>query len=179
MQVKKYVGIATVLLMMACNNASNQTGTERDTVATQKNTVPLANVGFKDEKLQKIYASYIVLKDALVDTKAAAAQTAAKDLAIELKGYSGCENTALIAQKIEATNDIVAQRKEFTGLSNDVIAMFKHAELTSGTIYVQHCPMANKGDGGDWLASEKKIQNPYYGTEMMECGAVTEEIKAK
>jgi hypothetical protein len=46
-------------------------------------------------------------------------------------------------------------------------------------IYVQHCPMANNGDGGDWLSAENKIQNPYYGSEMMECGAVIAEIKAK
>jgi Cu(I)/Ag(I) efflux system membrane fusion protein len=39
--------------------------------------------------------------------------------------------------------------------------------------------MANKGDGGDWLSSVKKIQNPYYGDEMMECGSVVEEIKTK
>lgn len=179
MQVKKYVGISAMLLIMACNNATNQKGAEKDTIATQKNAVTSTNVDFKDSKLQKIYASYITLKDALVNTNSKLAQTAAKGLATELKGYSGCENTALIAQKISESVDQVAQRKEFTGLSNDVIAMFKHAELTSGIIYVQHCPMANKGDGGDWLSSEKKIQNPYYGSEMMECGAVIEEIKTK
>jgi Cu(I)/Ag(I) efflux system membrane fusion protein len=62
-------------------------------------------------------------------------------------------------------------------LSTDVIALFKHADLKKGSIYVQHCPMANNGDGGDWLATENKIQNPYYGDEMMECGRVLEEIK--
>jgi len=36
--------------------------------------------------------------------------------------------------------------------------------------------MANNGNGGDWLSSEKKIQNPYYGSDMMECGAVLETI---
>jgi hypothetical protein len=39
--------------------------------------------------------------------------------------------------------------------------------------------MANKGDGGDWLSTEKEIRNPYYGDEMLECGRVAEEIKAK
>lgn len=88
-------------------------------------------------------------------------------------------NTAIIANKIENSTDIAVQRKEFTALSNDVIALFKHADLKSGTIFVQHCPMANKGEGGDWLSSAQKIQNPYYGSEMMECGAVIEEIKTK
>ena len=164
---------------MACNNATNQKEAEKDTIATQNNAVTSKNVDFKDGKVKKIYASYITLKDALVNTDSKVAQTAAKELATDLKGHSGCENTALIAQKISESADLAVQRKEFTGLSNDVIAMFKHSELTSGTIYVQHCPMANKGDGGDWLASEKKIQNPYYGSEMMECGAVIEEIKTK
>ena len=67
----------------------------------------------------------------------------------------------------------------FTALNTDLIALFKNVELTAGTIFVQHCPMANKGDGGDWLSSVKKIQNPYYGDEMMECGSVVEEIKTK
>ena len=56
--------------------------------------------------------------------------------------------------------------------------MFKHASIEKGAIFVEHCPMANNGEGGDWLASEKKINNPYYGKEMLECGSVVEEIKA-
>ena len=107
------------------------------------------------------------------------AKQKAKSLANELKNHSGCETTALIADKIESAKDITTQRKEFTLLSADVIALFKHTTLKNGTIYVQRCPMANNGDGGEWLASEKKIQNPYYGSEMMECGAVIEEIKIK
>lgn len=85
----------------------------------------------------------------------------------------------MIAEKIAGTEDIKIQRKEFTALSSDVIALFKHADITQGSIYVQHCPMANNGDGGDWLSSEKKISNPYYGKEMLTCGAVLEVIKAK
>lgn len=179
MQVKKYVGISALAILMACNNTANQNAETKDTTAKPVETVATASLSFKDAKLQTIYTAYIKLKDALVAAQATAAQAAAKNLAVELKGHDGCENTALIAQKIEASKDLAVQRKEFTGLSTDVIAMFKHAELSSGSIFVQHCPMANKGDGGDWLASEKKIQNPYYGSEMMECGAVVEEIKAK
>lgn len=179
MQVKKYLGISAVMVLMACNNATDQKAETKDSTAKAVETVAVSAVSFKEAKLQSIYASYIALKDALVVAKPTEAQTAAKTLATELKNYSGCENTALIAQKIESSKDLVEQRKEFTALSSDVIALFKHAELSSGTIFVQHCPMANKGDGGDWLASEKKIQNPYYGSEMMECGAVIEEIKTK
>ncbi|KQC00764.1 DUF3347 domain-containing protein [Pedobacter sp. Hv1] len=179
MQVKKYLGISAMVVLMACNNATKQQAETKDSTAQPVEKIAATAVSFKEAKLQTIYTSYISLKDALVLAKPTEAQTAAKALAAELKNYSGCENTALIAQKIESLKDLAGQRKEFTALSSDIIAMFKHAELSSGAIFVQHCPMANKGDGGDWLASEKKIQNPYYGSEMMECGAVIEEIKAK
>ena len=175
--MKNYLGLLALLLVVACNNTEQQSAESKDslTVATVKAT----SVDFKDKKLQPIYAAYLALKDALVAAKVADAQAAAKTLAVELKTYTGCENTSIIAGKIETAKDLVTQRKEFTGLSSDLVALFKHAALSSGAIFVQHCPMANNGEGGDWLASEKKIQNPYYGDEMMECGAVVEEIKAK
>lgn len=180
MQIKSYFGIVSIALLMACNSAENKSTELKDSATgdTSQN-LPTTAVKFKDTKLQNIYGGYIGLKNALVASNAKDAKTAAAKLATELKTYSGCENTALTAQNIEKSDDIAMQRKEFTALSTDVISLFKHAELTEGTIYVQHCPMANKGDGGDWLASEKKIQNPYYGSEMMECGAVLEEIKTK
>ncbi|MBB2144973.1 DUF3347 domain-containing protein [Pedobacter sp. LMG 31464] len=179
MKTKQYFGVAALSVLMACTNTSNKSTESKDSTTHKTEVVAATNINFKDAKLQSIYSSYINLKDALVASKLTDAQTASKALAAELITYSGCENTAVTAHKIENAKDIVTQRKEFTALSSDVIALFKHAELSSGTIFIQHCPMANKGDGGDWLASEKKIQNPYYGSEMMECGAVVEEIKAK
>lgn len=177
MRLKNYLSIGVVALLMACNQTSEKKADNKDTTTNKADTLAVTTVSFKDNKIQEIYTAYINLKDALVNTKAIEAQATAKILAAELKTYSGCENTAIIAQKIENAKDITTQRKEFTALSSDVIAMFKHADLKSGSIFVQHCPMANKGDGCDWLASEKKIQNPYYGSEMMECGAVVDEIK--
>ncbi|TKC10045.1 DUF3347 domain-containing protein [Pedobacter polaris] len=177
--MKNYFGIAAIMILMACNNNANKSAETKDTVANKTDKVAISNVSFKDEKVQNLYHSYISLKDALVASKLEDAKKEATILADQLKTYSGCENTALIANKIKNAKDIVEQRKQFTALSSDVIALFKHTELASGTIFIQHCPMANDGDGGDWLASEKKIQNPYYGSEMMECGAVIEEIKIK
>lgn len=177
--MKNYLGILVLMALIACNNKANKSAEKKDTVTTAESSKVASGPVFKDSKISGIYTDYLKLKDALVAAKVEDAKNAAKTLAVALKSYTGCENTAIIAQKITDAKDITAQRKEFTGLSSDVIALFKHADLTSGTIYVQHCPMANNGDGGDWLAAEKKIQNPYYGTEMMECGAVVAEIKAK
>ncbi|HTM99517.1 MAG TPA: DUF3347 domain-containing protein [Pedobacter sp.] len=177
--MKQYFGMALLLALVACNNSENKSTDTKDSLAKHSTDVSSVAVSFEDEQVSSIYVDYIRLKDALVDSKFDEAKSAAKALVTSLNKHAGCENTAIIAGKIENAKDIAAQRKEFTSLSADVIALFKHTTIHKGTIYVQHCPMANKGDGGDWLASEKKIQNPYYGSEMMECGAVLEEIKAK
>jgi predicted component of type VI protein secretion system len=173
--MKKYFAILATILFVACNSSEKKTEETKDSTVAVKTTAP----EFKDDNLRLILTSYLSLKDSLVASKADGAKIKAKELSALLKNYTGCENTSLIADKIASAKDIVVQRKEFTGLSSDVIALFKHADLTSGKIYVQHCPMANSGDGGDWLSSENKIQNPYYGSEMMECGAVIAEIKSK
>jgi len=176
--MNKYIGIVLLFALFSCNNATEDTRQTSDSNAVKVDTTAI-NVALNDAPVQEIYNHYIILKDALVASKFEDARPAAGQLAKKLAAYAGCENTALIANKIESAKNLADQRKEFTFLSSDIIALFKHADLKAGTIYVQRCPMANNGDGGEWLASEKQIQNPYYGDEMMECGAVLEEIHTK
>jgi len=176
--MKKYIGIAVLSTFMACTSSVKKETAVTDSTATDQ-VAEVNDVKLVDPKTENIYKGYISLKNSLVAGNAAAAHQTASDLAVSLKAFEGCENTALIAEKIAGTEDIKLQRKEFTALSSDVIALFKHADIKQGSIYVQHCPMANNGDGGDWLSSEKKISNPYYGKEMLTCGAVLEVLKAK
>jgi len=177
--MKKYIGIAMLSALVACTNTEKKAGTVTDSTAKTDTVAVRTDIQLADPKIEKIYNSYILLKNALVSGNSAAAHQTALDVSVALKAFEGCENTALIADKIAGTEDIKMQRKEFTALSSDVIALFKHVDLKKGTIYVQHCPMANNGDGGDWLSSDQKIRNPYYGDEMLECGAVVETITAK
>lgn len=177
--MKKYIGIAVLSTFMACTGTVKKETAVTDSTATADQAAEVNDVKLADPKTESIYKGYISLKNSLVAGNATAAHQTALDLATSLKAFEGCENTALIAEKIAGTEDIKVQRKEFTALSSDVIALFKHADIQQGSIYVQHCPMANNGDGGDWLSSEKKISNPYYGKEMLTCGAVLEVIKAK
>lgn len=175
--MKRIFGIAILTALMACNQ------TEKKTVET-KGSIPSdssskTQVIIKDTKKLDIFNQYEGLKNALVKSDSSEAQKAALKLQESLSLYEGCESTASIAKKISETNNIVIQRKDFTTLSMDLIAFIKSGEIEKGTIYVQHCPMANKGDGGDWLSTEKDIKNPYYGDEMLECGRVVEEIKGK
>jgi hypothetical protein len=177
--MKKYIGIAFLFALMACTNANNKGLTATDSAAKTEPAVGVGDVKLADPKIDLIYKGYVGLKNALVAGNPTGAKQTAMELSASLKAFEGCENTALIADKIAGTEDLKVQRKEFTALSSDVIALFKHVDLDKGAIYVQHCPMANNGDGGDWLSSEKEIRNPYYGDEMLECGAVLEVIKSK
>lgn len=175
--MRNYAGMVLLLMFAACTNAQNPIQEQRASNASTT-TASSAGVQLEDPKVQGIYENYLILKDALVSARPEDAKDAASALHQDLAAYDGCENTALIAKKISESKDLVGQRKEFTSLSSDVIALFTHATIKNGTIYIEHCPMANKGKGGSWLSSEKKIQNPYYGDEMMECGEVTKELKS-
>lgn len=163
---------------MACNQADKKSADTNDSTKTGTAAVK-SEVSIKDEKKSVIFTQYVDLKNALVNSDSVSAQKSAGLLKNSLAAYKGCEPTADVAGKIAESNNLVSQRKDFTVLSADLIALLKNAEIEKGTIYVQHCPMANKGDGGDWLSTEKEIKNPYYGNEMLECGRVAEEIKAK
>lgn len=185
MYIKQYLGLIAISAFVSCNNA-NKAVDVKDTVAVNNTDTTLVNtatittaVSFKDKNLEGIFSAYNGLKNKLVATNFADSKVEAEKLATALKGFKGCETALDIANKIVSAKDIKSQRAAFTSLNVELIPVFKHAELKAGAIYLQHCPMANNGDGGDWLSSEKKIQNPYYGDEMMECGRVVEEIKAK
>lgn len=91
MQLKKYLGVAVVLMVVACNQTTEQAKETKDSTAKQTKVSAVANVSFKDDKLASIYTDYLNLKDALVATKGTEAQAAAKVLASSLKGYNGCE----------------------------------------------------------------------------------------
>ncbi len=176
---KKYVLIALVLTLFACNNPNSTLPETKATTVTKVETPVTQKISFKDEKLSDVYTSYLALKDALVASNFQEAKLAANVMTKSLISANLKSLVLESANTIGNAKGIANQRKEFTNLSNAMIALFKKSTLSSGTIFVQHCPMANDGDGGDWLASEKKIQNPYYGSEMMECGAVIEDIKSK
>lgn len=171
---------ASALSIMAVYSACNQTkeSTEAPKVDSVIVSAPMA-IELKDADSDLAYDQYLHLKDVLVLSESIQAQAAAKDLAVTLRKINGCENTAIMAEKIASGSSLNDQRVNFTSLSADLIDMFKHAEIASGSMFVQYCPMANDGDGGYWLASETEIRNPYYGDEMLNCGEVKETIAKK
>lgn len=136
------------------------------------------------QNTQSLLAAYYGVKDALVATDAAKAKAKAGVLVaavgkVDVSKLSPADKNALAAVKTSAGHigmgtDIEHQREQFEVLSKNMIALTKSTK--PGKAYVQYCPMAAEGKGASWLSSQKQIANPYYGSKMMTCGKVTEEI---
>lgn len=168
-------GLIVAIGFTACNQSAK---TDATTAADSTAVGVSLPADLKDENTQKVYTSYLKLKDVLVASDSEGAREAGKELAIALAEIKGCENTSALATKISSSDNLQTQRLHFTALSSDVVDLMKHTDINSGTLYVQYCPMANEGAGGYWLAAEKEVRNPYYGDEMLNCGEIKETINA-
>ncbi|MGB0991784.1 MAG: hypothetical protein ACPG32_04870 [Akkermansiaceae bacterium] len=97
------------------------------------------------------------------------------DLATAKKAAAGMvkhdkkSSLASPAKKLSNAKNIKEARKIFNSLSAAAIKVSK----TQKGWKVAHCPMANGNKGGDWLqkASDKKVNNPYFGAAMPHCGS--------
>ncbi|MBP1841319.1 DUF3347 domain-containing protein [Formosa algae] len=163
----------TLLTATACKQEANKTetsGHEQDANVDAKTAVQ-AKPEFKTDSIATVFQDYLHLKDALVQTDHAEAKSGAKLLADDATD----ESVKRIATKISEQEDIKVQRELFSELTTALKPVLA-AQITSGEIYEQHCPMALKA-GANWLAVEQEINNPYYGDKMLRCGVVQETIK--
>lgn len=140
--------------------------------------------------LKVVFENYFALKDALVKSDGNLASSKAKELlnainSIEMNKLSNEEHTvwmkvmkplAFDTEHIEETKDVEHQRDHLNTLSDNVYQLIKVSRQDTPTYY-QHCPMASKGKGANWLSKENAIKNPYYGSKMLTCGKVIETIE--
>jgi len=71
--------------------------------------------------------------------------------------------------------DLKEQRRLFKEASARIIELVEAYPPPDMTISRFHCPMVK----ADWLGMSEDVRNPYYGSEMLECGKVTGTIKPK
>lgn len=82
-----------------------------------------------------------------------------------------------INRMIAAGPTLADQRIHFEALSTAAAISVGHfGDPADGPIYRVHCPMAFGGRGADWLQAEKRVSNPYFGSQMLRCGSVTETL---
>jgi hypothetical protein len=112
---------------------------------------------------------YIRVQSALAADKVETVQADAAELgkAAATLGETGKPIVAA-AKRLEAAANLGDARKAFGEVSD---ALFAYAKASGSTmppgVKTAYCPMVNKS----WLQKSDKIQNPYYGSEMLECGS--------
>ncbi len=147
----------------------------------------------RSQSASAIIDNYLALKDALVQDDSKNAASSAKklsdafakfDLAAQAKQQQKdlteiIEDASEHAEHIsENSGNIDHQREHFEILSKDIRDLI----LITGsdrTLYQAFCPMYNNKEGGIWLSASSEIKNPFYGSKMLKCGSVQQEITVK
>jgi hypothetical protein len=138
----------------------------------------------KNPATTPIIDAYLQIKNALVaDSKENAAKGGTALLAAfskfnmtTLTGESHKEYMEIAESAKEHAEHIVKspidhQREHFETLSIDVIDLITLLG-TDKTLYQDYCPMKKVS----WLSETKDINNPFYGSKMLTCGSVKNQI---
>jgi Cu(I)/Ag(I) efflux system membrane fusion protein len=143
------------------------------------------------EQLQRVYNSYILMKDAFVASNAKDAGKQARKVKSDLKDVDmgllkgdahmlwmkHLEKLNAKIDQIASSTDIAEQRVSFAEFNNTFYTSIKSFGLHHGTVYYQYCPMANGDEGAYWLSTFKEIKNPYFGEAMLSCGETRETLE--
>lgn len=173
-KIKTLLYIATITIsIISCSNANSR----KEAAATAVETQELAKPIFENVEFNKAFQSYLLMKDAMVQTDASATKAAAQKLNESLVAIHAKKQLINLSQRIATENDIEKQRTAFLNLSIMMIELTKTQKLKAGAAYVAYCPMADNDNGGFWLTDENAIRNPYFGDRMMKCGKIKETIK--
>ncbi|MDX1591479.1 MAG: efflux RND transporter periplasmic adaptor subunit, partial [Balneolaceae bacterium] len=70
-------------------------------------------------------------------------------------------------------SDIEELRAGFKSISETMIARIEQ-EGYEGTLYKQYCPMYD--GGSSWISDSDEIENPFYGSQMHNCGETVETL---
>ncbi len=140
----------------------------------------------KSTALTPLLSSYYDIKDALIKSNSDAVATRA---GLFLKAVNGVdikslptadmttflglqEKLAFDAGHMSESKDIAHQREHFANFSVNFFKLVKTVKLTDKPVYYAYCPMKKSY----WLSAENAIKNPYYGSQMLTCGKVTETL---
>lgn len=168
------LSVLSVQLLAGCSGASDQTSVAQAQPKPAAATTPA----------QKLVAAYLSVQQKLAadDAKGASAAFAQLKAAAEVQQLGG---DAQLRQRIAAAagsgagaKDIAAARSAFANVSDGLLEWLKReGNPLAASVRVLHCPMARDGKGARWLQSDAKVKNPYYGSEMLECGSIEKEVK--
>lgn len=201
--MKKSIAFASSVIVLffvtACNNSSTTESNNQEMVmsdSTSSNNekikkVPVKYTNLNATKMMKnLSQHYVHLKNALVSGNGAEAQNGAKGMLEVIQSFD--KSTLTSEQKIDFDKHIAAvtedakhisenkeiaeQREHLVGLSDHMHSLVM--DFGAGQpMYYAFCSMADNNNGAYWLSESEEIKNPYYGSDMLSCGSVMEEIK--
>jgi len=190
------IALAAVILIARpffCNSDDKST----DKAAADAKQQPLSisqNTDVFKQSFTHLLNAYNNLKDALVASDTAKASAAAVTLRVavdslkvnEIKGDStgAIKETAATftstitgsAQALAAEKDIKGKRKEFEMIADAIWNLTRTVRYSDQKLYWQFCPMAFDNKGAYWISYERDIKNPYFGSEMLNCGSVEDSL---
>jgi hypothetical protein len=140
-----------------------------------------------ESSLKPLLDLYYDIKNSLVKSDAPSAATKAAEFvtvinAVDEKKLSKDEGKAFSSLKqklafdarhISENKEVSHQRDHFKTFSDNFYLLIKDAKVSGETVYRQYCPMKKSY----WLSNESSIKNPYYGSQMLTCGKVTDTLK--
>ncbi len=178
---KTAIVLGMISVMISCGKeekakkpvkAVPNTETKKEVKDDLNKTASKSTVVFTDDKINDVYNQYLSVKAALVNTASNDVQKEAKKLDDMLEKEGVFNELKATAKLIALTKDIKKQRDFFVTLTAETEKIIATADITSGEVYKQFCPMAFEGKGGYWLSDSKEVRNPYYGSQMLKCGSV-------
>ena len=149
------------------------------------------DLGKIDSAVQKqIGASltkYYTLKNSLVASNSEKTSEAAAELLKLLNEVDSAKMTEaqktvweklktdldLDAEHIRDTQELEHQRTHFAKLSNNMYSLVFNFKANETDAFLMYCPMKKT----TWLSEKKKVENPYYGQKMLDCGSVRKTLK--
>jgi len=186
--VLKLIPIMVIsITIIACNSEQN-----KNTDAGNNSEMTHDHSSMNDSSLISIDAiinDYLELKNSLAKDNANDAADAGKKL---YKSFESTNSEKLDSKLKAEYIDIVEgakehaehigdnagkidhQREHFVLLSKDMQELLEKFGSTK-KLYLDFCPMADDGNGAFWISEIKEIKNPYYGSNMQECGSIKKE----
>lgn len=132
-------------------------------------------VSLQAEKARELMPGYLALHKALADDNLEGSKAALNTM-MEITGHSG-SLPELIHSMVAAEDLDGIRRPKFDELSAAMIQAVKSdTHAFEGDLYLMHCPMVYGQTGADWIQNTDQLLNPYFGSQMLTCGDVKENL---
>jgi len=142
------------------------------------------------ERFREVVNLYLQISKALVDGNTDAVDKSVmlmieKINAIPFEAFEGegllawQQHAGLYQEKLKEMQHIEGlenKRSYFGHISEIMYCTVKSFDFQLEPLFMDFCPMAFDGKGAYWLSNSKTIQNPYFGSAMLNCGEIKEEL---